>query len=687
MDKYTIQLDRRVLRQLGAQLYGDTPSVIAELVANSYDADAHNVWITVDTKENNIFVEDDGRGMDPDDINNAFLNIGYDKRVGNEITSLGRKIMGRKGIGKLATFSLTNLLRVLSAKDGKWCGCVLDFKRITESGDEPQAIPDNEVHFNEDKLSETKSGTRLELIGVKKKVALSYRFIVKKLIRTFDVNCSDFNIHIRENDKPFKLLKRSDLNFFSIMDTIIIIGDEHLDQLKAVQENSIASKYKSISTYSDFLQNKNRGRVKLKEFPYKIEVEDSAGNECNIDFSLHGWIGTVDALPHLRDLSDKVFDDMDFEDDDRITINDNRISLYSLGKLGEYDILTKIKNNRNMEAYVIGELFVDVFEESGLADMAISNRRGYEESDTRYTETIKIAKRLVGCIIDEKDLVEKAQKDDEQAAAEAREAEEIKAKFWSNSRTKTILQERLSKEEKETVESENLQFTRAVNSDNATKRIFISHTYCHRLYGQFIVDVLEQYGIDVKSTVIFTSDRRLGVPQGKDIYDYLKSCFRDDLLCIFLFSKAFYDSNICIAEAGAAWATNKSCLNVIIDVKFEDIDKPSNNALSSIKFRDIRTEDQQLSLIEFFTTIIDTVLKINTDIPKLKDSIKIVLRKLDYSDEAINNPESFYPKRKFQPHPICPNCHNRMDIIYDGKKIIYKCSNVSCHNSLRLQLL
>lgn len=78
MDNYEIKLDRRVLKQLGSQLYGDTPSVIAELVANSYDADANNVWITIDTVNNNVIVEDDGKGMTAGDINESFLNIGYD---------------------------------------------------------------------------------------------------------------------------------------------------------------------------------------------------------------------------------------------------------------------------------------------------------------------------------------------------------------------------------------------------------------------------------------------------------------------------------------------------------------------------------------------------------------------------------------------------------------------------------
>ena len=469
MDNYEIKLDRRVLKQLGSQLYGDTPSVIAELVANSYDADANNVWITIDTVNNNVIVEDDGKGMTAGDINESFLNIGYDKRSDNGVTDSGRKIMGRKGIGKLATFSLTNTVRVLSSKDHKKAGCILDFKRITEDDAEPDAINPDVIIFDEKRLSKNGTGTRLELIGVKKKITVSFRFIVSKLMRTFDVNDLNFSIHIRKNNEKYRTLIRSELDYFSIMDTIITIGENFASKLESVNNNSIPERYKLTSTYDEYIAAQPvRGRNLLSAFPYKIEVEDKDGNAANIDFAISGWMGTVRNLPDLR-LLEKETDDA--EDEDRITINDNRISLYSRGKLGEYDILSKIKNNRNSEAYVIGELYVDIFEQDGLADMAISNRRGYEENDPRYIEVIKIAKRLLGYIVGQKDIVSKRRKEDDQRI----EDEKIKKKFWENPQTREILELRLNDAEKQVVQEENLQFTRAVNNGKQTKKIFISH--------------------------------------------------------------------------------------------------------------------------------------------------------------------------------------------------------------------
>lgn len=670
---YKIKLDRRVLKQLGSQLYGDTPSVIAELVANSYDADANNVWITIDTVKNNVIVEDDGKGMSATDINRSFLNIGYDKRPKNGETASGRKIMGRKGIGKLAAFSLTNTVYVMSIKKGKKAGCILDFRKITEDNAQPEPINEDNIVFDTKRLSSMGTGTRLELIGVKKKITVSYRFIVSKLLRTFDVNDPKFLIHIRKNEESFRTLTRSELDYFSIMDTIITIGESFECKREAVNNNSIEKEYKLTTNYDEYvLMQSTKGKNVLSKFPYQIEVEDKMGNMVSVDFSISGWIGTVNNLPDLRLLQDAKNDEE--EDEDKITISDNRISLYSRGKLGEYDILPKIKNNRNNEAYVIGELYVDIFEQDELADMAISNRRGYEENDPRYIEVIKIAKKLLRFIVDQKDAVGKRRTSDEQK----RENDEIRRKFWENPQTKEIFERRLNDLERKAVQEENLQFTRAVNSGNQTKKIFISHKEVHKLYGQFIVDVLEEYGVDVESTIIFTGDRRLGVPQGRDIYEYLKDCFREDLMVIFLFSKAFYDSNICISEVGAAWATNQNCMNVVIDISFTDIEKPSNSALSGFAFKQIRTQDQIITLVEFFATILKQGLHLEYDEKRLKKALDEVLKQDKYRDEKIDAPTMFVPGRKFLPMPLCPKCRNYMMLKEQTGTLKYICSNVSC---------
>lgn len=277
-------------------------------------------------------------------------------------------------------------------------------------------------------------------------------------------------------------------------------------------------------------------------------------------------------------------------------------------------------------------------------------------------------------IVGQKDIVSKRRKEDDQRI----EDEKIKKKFWENPQTREILELRLNDAEKQVVQEENLQFTRAVNNGKQTKKIFISHKEEHKLYGQFIVDVLETYGVDVVSTIIFTGDRRLGVPQGKDIYDYLKDCFREDLMVIFLFSKAFYDSNICISEAGAAWATNQNCMNVVIDISFSDIEKPSNNALSSIKFQQIRTPDQTITVTEFFKTIIEEGLHFEYDESKLQKALNYVLKTDKYSDQKIDFPATFLPKRKFLPVPRCPKCHNIMLLTEENGRLKYVCSNVSC---------
>lgn len=103
--KYRMTLTLNVLKHLGIGLYSNIPAVLSELVANAWDADARNVDIVLDIVAGRIEVRDDGHGMSVDDINERFLKVGYRRRRQTSITPLGRPVMGRKGIGKLATFS------------------------------------------------------------------------------------------------------------------------------------------------------------------------------------------------------------------------------------------------------------------------------------------------------------------------------------------------------------------------------------------------------------------------------------------------------------------------------------------------------------------------------------------------------------------------------------------------------
>ena len=70
------------IEHLGARLYSTIPPIIAELIANSLDADAHTVRVQLeDMDEKRVIVSDDGIGMSFDDINHKFLRIGRNRRL------------------------------------------------------------------------------------------------------------------------------------------------------------------------------------------------------------------------------------------------------------------------------------------------------------------------------------------------------------------------------------------------------------------------------------------------------------------------------------------------------------------------------------------------------------------------------------------------------------------------------
>jgi signal transduction histidine kinase len=111
METRTFTVDSKLLRELGERLVGRPHIALAELVKNSYDADASVVVIRL--LHDRIEVIDDGHGMTYGDILHKWLRIGAVHKE-REIASpkLGRPLTGSKGVGRLAVQLLANELEL-----------------------------------------------------------------------------------------------------------------------------------------------------------------------------------------------------------------------------------------------------------------------------------------------------------------------------------------------------------------------------------------------------------------------------------------------------------------------------------------------------------------------------------------------------------------------------------------------
>ena len=141
-DSYEMKFDVGTIKHLGLQMYSTLPPVIGELVANGWDANATKVEITIpDTPINDqtseIIVKDDGDGMSDEDVRVKYLIIGRDRREEEQSdeTRLGRRIMGRKGIGKFSAFGIAKEIVIESKKDNIVSHFEMNYDELMSKGD------------------------------------------------------------------------------------------------------------------------------------------------------------------------------------------------------------------------------------------------------------------------------------------------------------------------------------------------------------------------------------------------------------------------------------------------------------------------------------------------------------------------------------------------------------------------
>ena len=136
----------RLLTMLGEQLIKNEQIALAELIKNSYDADAE--WAKVrfvdfgfdekkkeifKTKDSKIIIEDNGCGMSMDVIEDSWMNPATPNkktRENEEIKTTPKKhriIQGEKGIGRFAILKLGRDIKITTRPEGQNTEYVIDY--------------------------------------------------------------------------------------------------------------------------------------------------------------------------------------------------------------------------------------------------------------------------------------------------------------------------------------------------------------------------------------------------------------------------------------------------------------------------------------------------------------------------------------------------------------------------------
>jgi hypothetical protein len=113
------RVDLRLLLELGERLISRDEIAVVELVKNAYDADANSVKIEIESA--NIEISDDGEGMDKSDILEGWLTIGSSFKKQHLSTKKGRRVLGEKGLGRLAILRLGKKITIFTQKKDQPC--------------------------------------------------------------------------------------------------------------------------------------------------------------------------------------------------------------------------------------------------------------------------------------------------------------------------------------------------------------------------------------------------------------------------------------------------------------------------------------------------------------------------------------------------------------------------------------
>lgn len=349
---FELSIDLAVLDDLGMNLYSNTPAVLSEAVANSYDADADMVRISIDIDGDQITIEDNGSGMSRDDINSHYLKVGYKRRTDpnapTKTPKWDRLPMGRKGIGKLSLFSLADTIRVETVKDDEKTGCILSAQDIRDHIASDSGTPYAPVEILPDDI-ELEAGTRITLAKLNKERVRTDRLKIR-LARRFSVIGSD-SFKVEVDGEEVKASHR-----LGSIPFLFSLRDSESEEL--------------FDSETD---------TEIFPSPDSPPWDTSWGQPS-------GWLGVVKERKDLTKPGENL----------------NNLPVLARGRLCIENLLDHLDDGRLITKYMSGQVVADFLDDNDHDDIVTSNRQQVRENDERFIALVGYVRSLITKLDDER---------------------------------------------------------------------------------------------------------------------------------------------------------------------------------------------------------------------------------------------------------------------------------------------
>ena len=601
MSEYKFSFGYLALKMLGKTLYSNPFAALSELIANGFDAKADKVWICIDIrdkKNSQIVVIDNGCGMTNQDVLKKYLQVGKKNRSDDD-----NEMMGRKGIGKLAAFYLSNKYYLLTKTLNEENMYEIDFT-MHEQGSKSE---DDDTYMrkiescafeNKDIYDNNTTGTAIYLtevnfVGYGEK---TFAVLEAELAELFSLNNKQVYLKIvstdEETENDFILVQKK-------------IAYKNMSKIFYNQDDNSFSKILALNgqeiTNADKESNETKIFIDISKLDKK--PREAIVNGQSIKINPVGWIGihqTIDRKKaHANDPENFI---------DSKFYHFNKIRVYVRGKLALENILPYVHNTQYYVNYIEGEIECDELDDNRFPDIASSSRQDIDKNDDRFIALVEYVKEIVHALVNfkndqtNKDLASKRKK-------------QISAVHALSTDVKSSLGKKIGKK----VESADIEeishsiinsFEKVQDVVKTDYIVFLSHKREDKNVSDFIYNYLISVCGFNENSIFYTS-KSGGVDESveileKQINETLTNKNTYVVFCIE--SNKFKDSEYCMFEGGAAWAVKQKD---VIGLVYNDYDTCVPTYLKNMKKMKINfssptlQRDLYISIIKLLNSLIN----------------------------------------------------------------------------------